>query len=153
MTDVSKSYRIKESRFRAQIHGFENTHWIAYIDPSVPYDEILKPDFWAHIAEPRRVKIGDDIVAVSDDGAWRAHLSVLDVGRVWLKVAELSKHQFEVQQKFGDTEHEAYRVEFKGRMHKHAVIRNTDNEIIKGGFATQVEALQWLAGHVKAMAA
>lgn len=148
-----KSYRLKESRLKAQLHGFENTFWLAVIEHGTPYDEVLKPDFWAHVAEPRRMKIGDEIVVVPDDGSYRAKLFVRDVGRVWVKVEELTKKDFDaVVAPVGDTASE-FRVEWKGPHHKHSVVRISDNEIIQGGFKSAGDARLWMAEHAKAMAA
>lgn len=151
-TATPKIYRLKEQRLKANVQGYENTLWNAYIEAGVPFDEIIKPEFYAHVADGKGIKIGDEITAVCDDGSWRAHLYIIDVGRVWVRVHLLSKHELAVPLVFGDDPNLAlYRIDFKGRLLKHSVVRNSDNEVIKGGFTTSADANVWLGEHLKAM--
>jgi len=149
----TKAYRLKPARFKAQHHGYENTEWRAIIEFGTPYDEVLKPDFWAYVAEVGRIKIGDDIIVMPDDVSYRAHLFVRDVGPKWLKVHQLDRIEFDEAAPAADVDSTEFRVEWKGPHHKHAVIRIADNEMILTGFKSSADARVALATHVKSMAA
>jgi hypothetical protein len=146
------SYRIKPARFKAQVHGYENTEWRAIVEFGTPYEEVLKTDFWAHVAEARQVKIGDDIIVVPDDVSYRAHLFVRDVGPKWVKVTQLDKIEFD-STPLDSAESTEFKVEWKGPHHKHAIVRISDNQLVQTGFKTAADARLGMADHIKAMAA
>jgi hypothetical protein len=108
-----------------------------------PYENILVPEYWKHIASNFRP--GDRIEVVSEDGAWFAELFVVSTGKQWVKVfplrfVELSESAPD-EQPAGTSSHN---VEWRGPKRKWSVERNSDKEVIKDGFATKGEALGWL---------
>src|SRR5690349_16586133 len=92
-----KKYHLKEARFKRAEN--ERTIWTATVEAGIPFEDVLKPEFWAHIASkmynpPHRTGWGDRIEVYPDDMTYYAELFVHDAGPNWAKVSVLQKHDF-----------------------------------------------------------
>src|SRR5262245_31403523 len=145
---VAPQYRIRESLFRPDIQGYINTVWAADIVDGTPFEEILAPDYWSHVAA--RLKVGDEIRAFAEDGSWLARLLVRDRGYIWAKVAVLERHVFPP---LGESGREAaeFAVEYRGRLQKHAVVRVATGALVLSGFASEGDARTAMSEYVKAL--
>lgn len=146
-------YRLKESRFQIDSAGYRNTVWAAYIEDGHSFDEVMKPEYWAHVAGHKNVKIGDRILVRPDDGSYFAELYVRDVGAAWAKVAVTSLHKWEVQTEAGEVEGDDFEIQFKGPLLLHVVTRKRDGVRLKDTLRTRQEAADWLREHRKALRA
>jgi hypothetical protein len=149
---ILKRYRIKESRFMRAEH--ENTVWAATVDAGTPFDEVLKPDYWSHIAGPKKLRAGDKIEIYPDEGHYYALLYVRDVGPQWAKVHVISKTDFDLSEARQDERDADFYVEFKApRTTKWCVVRRADKEIMHSGEVSRADAEIWLQNYRKALAA
>lgn len=144
-------YRLKESRIKRA--EFDNTVWAVAIEANTPYAKLFEPEFWANITVARNMKIGDELKIFPDEGHYFARLYVRDVGPKWAKVAELYKVEFEgAQLTSGEEVASGFKIEYRGRVDKHAVIRTKDNEVVHRGANSPADAQTWLREYSKALA-
>lgn len=132
---------------------YERTPWRASIEAGIGIDDVLRPEFWSHVAA--KMKPYDIVEVVAEDGAYYAELLVLSCDRLWAKVQvktfmELNGPQ--VDPLLTSPLASGYKVEYKGPTLKHCVIRLSDNEIVQKEIARKADAEVWVAEHVKALA-
>lgn len=144
---VPKSYSIKESH--VQRAEFGNTVWRADIDPGTPFEEILRPEFWAHVTVPRSFNPGDKIELYPQDGSYYAMLLVRDCGATWAKVEVLLEKKFEAGRDPVNIDTSGYEVHWQGPVNKYVVIRLSDKAVISKGFKAKEDAQIALLNHVK----
>jgi hypothetical protein len=136
------------ARFREA--SFERTVWAATPEAGVALDSLLDPAYWAHVA--KRLKPWDWIEVRAEDGAYWALLLVIDASATSAKVQVL--HRVELQAvKPEDAPAAPFKADWGGPTHKHRVLRLSDKQVMKTGFATKDEAEQWIKSHMRAMAA
>lgn len=141
--------RFKSAEFRRNI-------WDAIPEAGTPFDDLLKPEYWAHVAA--NLRPWDRIEVRAEDGSYYAELLVRDAGRLWAKVECLRKHDLgadtgQVPDVVADV---TYSVQWRGPHSKHAVMRERGNgakEVLRDQFETREAAEAWKADHMKAMAA
>lgn len=130
-----------------------NNLWAAALADDQTFEDALEPDFWSHVA--RFLKPGDTIRLLPERSDYYALLIVTQVGRNFAKVKALDLVRLdddESQPVVGDALASDLSVEWKGPHVKFAVIRKSDGERLKEGFAVKTEADQWLRDHLAAMA-
>ena len=118
--------------------------------PGNTLDKIIAdPSYWAHVSKD--LTVGSEITLFAQDQSYWAKVLVVAVGPVWAKVATL------IHVPLGGLQDAplplAFAIEWKGPKHKFAVVRTSDNAILKGEFATKDDATVWLSQHMKALAA
>jgi hypothetical protein len=122
---------------------------VVTVEQGTTIEEIQNPAFWAHVSS--RFQPYDEITARVDDGLWYAKLLVLVPGRNWAKVKLLHKWELSTS----DVEQTAaavadgYEIKMRGPHLKWCVIRNSDQQAVKEGCGTRVEAQAWLDEHLK----
>lgn len=146
--------RIKEAQYERRV-------WVAMPPHNTPFEKLLDPNYWAHIAT--KLKQWDRIEVQPDGFTFFAELLVVDSDRTWAKVrvlryvdlsakgqADLFSAQpaavIEAAAKETEVKSEAdedttpasiedspFLVEFKGSK-KWCVIRKEDGEILKEGY-------------------
>lgn len=135
----------------SRFHGDEyvNTNWTVTVEAGTSIEDVLNPAFFANIAV--KMHQYDRIRVRIDTGEWYAELLVLDCARTWAKTFKLS--YFELVKPGADDPaiDDQYFVKHNGPHYKFCVIRKTDKEIMKEGFATKQEAHAWLAAHILSM--
>jgi hypothetical protein len=114
-------------------------------------DDLKTPGYWAHTAA--EFKPYDQIWARSEDGTWVAHLMVLGCDRNWAKMHVLAEHKLTTSD-VAMTAAAAiqHSVEWKGPQHRFCVIRKSDSETVKSGFADKVAATTWMVEHERTTA-
>jgi len=133
--------------------AYERNVWQASIENGVAFDEVVKPEFWAHVAA--RLKPNDHIEVVAENGEYFGELLVIESGRLWAKVAVLRFVELsaaEVPAALLASAASGYKVEYKGPTLKHVVIRLSDNEIVHEGIARKADAELWVNEHLKTLA-
>ncbi len=131
---------------------YQRTVWAVTVEQGVLRETLKQPGFWAHVA--REMKPYDKIEVRCDDGSFFGELLVLDVGRAWVKVRELSFISLtnaDVSQTQAQELEETHEVKWKGPHNKWCVIRKGDNELLKKECQSQDEAVFWLKEHLKAV--
>lgn len=144
----NKGIRISPDRVKQA--EFERFVWAITPDQSTPFETLLSPDYWAHMAY--RFKIGDRLEIVAEDFSYVAELMVVDCSRLWAKTVKLSYVQLDTVEKSGAIL-DGFDVKWTGRHTKWRVVRTSDKAALKDGFSTRGEAEAWLVEHAKAMAA
>lgn len=105
------------------------------------YEDVLKPEYWTHVSATLHPT--DRIEVLAEDGAWFAELFVVSCGKNWAKVCQLRFVELS-ESKPDEAPAAKFKVIWRGQVHKHAVLRVSDNEVIKGEFPTAAEAKKWL---------
>jgi hypothetical protein len=131
-----------------RLHFAENRRNVFCVTPEhgTPYDAILKDDYWAHVSA--KMKPGDRIEVLAEDGSYFAELLVQDAGRLYAKVASLRHVKLDaVEVKEGGLVMEGYEVAWKGPQLKWCVLRGKDR--LKEGM-DKATAIHWMQSHAKA---
>ena len=120
--------------------------WLVIIPFGTLPEDLLKPEYWAHVAAQLRPR--ERIEAHSIDGTWFAEYLVLGVDRTWAKVHMLSKHSLTTPD-IALSQAEAvspYEVKWRGPVAKWSIVRKSDNAVQAEGMDKD-QALDWLKGH------
>lgn len=126
---------------------FTRTIYTATVERGHSKTDLLDPKYWAHIAI--KLKRGDRIEVMAEDGSYFAELMVIACERTWAQVHILHWHDLnattvqmtpEIQQD--------YLIDFKGP-ERWCVIRRADNAILQSKLNTEGEAKTWLEGFVR----
>lgn len=111
----------------------------------VTVEDMLKPEYWTHVAQQLRPLCR--IEAVAEDGSWFAEFMVISTSKLAANVS-LMRHVLLSEVKpsaDGDT----HFAKWAGPSAKYRVVRKSDNAAIKDGFDTQAQALIWIAENIK----
>jgi len=119
-------------------------------ESGVGLDDILKPDYWTHVAT--RLRPGHRIEVLSDDGTYWAMLIVRAVGKHEAYVQAL-QHVALGQPAVAAGPESPFEVKWRGPARRFGVIRKTDKEIIKEDFQLREHAELWVKNHMNSMAA
>lgn len=143
-------YRAMESRFLL-MRSAQNA-WVYNVEPHIPYEATLKPDFWAAFAQ--KFTPFDTIEVRTEDFSWIGWLRVIDAGLNWVKVVPerdplilMDRPSERILPIDGHT------IKYLGVVDKWVVIRDNDRAKLMAGLQTRDAALIWLQGHLKALAA
>jgi hypothetical protein len=112
--------------------------WQVKPEISVTIEDLLKPDYWAHVA--RRMRAGDRVEAIPDDRHYFAEFFVLAASSNWAKMVLL--REVTIIKDNEKTETEGFSIGWAGK-HKWRVTRG--NEILSKGHDDKDSATKWLA--------
>ena len=118
---------------------FIRTVWSAQPEPGTTLDEMLLPEYWAHVA--KTLKKGDRIDVTSDDGEWFAELYVRASSDNSVAVVVLQKHVFSAPAPVADG---TFELKHRGGA-KWSVIRRSDKRVMVENLETRPEAESWVA--------
>jgi hypothetical protein len=141
----------KPVSLRTMEHSVTRYHHTPEIDATP--DDMLDPAYWTHVAKTMRP--GDEIVVTAADMSWRMELLVRDADRLSASMMTISRREFdasEMQPLTAVDDGDAMAPVWRGPTHKWAAVRR-DGEIIKQGFASKGDTVQWIGNHMKARAA
>ena len=116
---------------------FSRTVWTAQPEPGVTLDDIVRPDYWAHVA--KTIKKGDRIEITSPDGSWFAELLVRATTGASVQVFVMRKLDFPDSQ---PTEL-LYDVKHRGAG-GWSVIRKSDKTVMFEKGETREDAEKWI---------
>jgi hypothetical protein len=137
---------VHPSRFRPT--EVARNSWFVVPEVGTPLTAVLEPGYWAHIAA--RLRPNDRIEVDAEDGSWTALLIVQSVSRLAATVAVLFSRELAAPEPAALPED--LRVMWKGPMHKHAVVRlSDDKKILQSGFDSKVTALAWMAMNARTL--
>jgi len=129
--------------------SFARTIWCVTPDLGTPIDDLLKPEYWAHVA--RNFAPTHRIEVTAEDNSYFAELCVVDAGHQWAKVELLRKHEFGANAVVG-TDTGEFQAKWRGAR-KWSVERKSDKTILAEDLGTKEDALLWIATHSRQMAA
>lgn len=135
------------------LHAADFARQVFRVNPpaGTTLDEMLEPDYWAHVA--RRMTPHDIVEVVPEDGSFYARLFVLNADKLWVKMAKLEYVDFgEAAPKLAITD--KFEAKFGGPNVKWRVHNKSDNSLVSNdSFQSRGEAEKWIEQHSKAMAA
>lgn len=125
---------------------YVRTEYVATPDVGTDYETVLKPLFWAHVAN--RLRQWDEIEVRAADGTWLAKLVVIDRGPQWAKVAELHFYNFERKLEVDPVATSAaaseYELKWAGPVAKWRVTRLVDKAVMTDGHVDKADAARFL---------
>lgn len=128
-----------------RLHFAEHRRNIFVVTPEhdTPFEEILKDGYWAHVSA--KMKPGDRIEVMAEDGSYFAELIVQDAGRLYAKVATLRHVKLDaVEVTEGGMAAGGLEVKWQGPQLKWCVLRGKDR--LKEGL-DKGSAVQWMNSH------
>lgn len=120
-------------------------------EPGVTIADVLKPDYWTHVAP--QLRIGYRVEVMAEDGAWWAMLLVRAVGQHEAVLQALQHVTLGAEAPTVDLDGSAYEVKWAGPSAQFRIVRKSDSEVIKDKFPIREAAEEWLAKHLLNMAA
>jgi hypothetical protein len=146
--------RYRTNNSRVQGFNYANTAWAVAVEVGVPFEEVLKPEFWAHVVQSKNMKIGDYLHVTPDDRSWWAWLIVRDCGNAWAKVGVIQKVDFEDMTLSADDDvTKGFSVLWQGPVNKYVVLREKDKAVISKGHKSKPEAQIAMIEHARSVAA
>lgn len=134
---------------RRKDREFENRDHCVTAEAGTTMDDVVRPEFWAHVAPQLRPY--DEIRVRTDDGVFYARVLVMSVGRNWAKVHILECHSLtskDVDMSQAEA-YEGFEIKYRGPHCRFSVIRKGDKSVIQENLGTKGEAEAWLADHVR----
>jgi hypothetical protein len=119
--------------------------WVVNAEEGTSVEEVLDPQYWAHMA--MHLQPMDRIDVRAETGDWLLELLVINTGRNWAQMHLLARHDL-VKRAETMPASVKHRVEWKGPQLRWCVIRNGDNEMLQKGMEKQA-AIDWLSGYEK----
>jgi len=135
---------------RMQLAEHRNNRHSVVTPEGTPWTEVLRPEFWAHVAW--KLRAGDTVDVHTDDMRYFGELYVRDVGRQRALVEELAFRSFD-RIEDETTAPPTHEVRFKGPQKKWCALRLDDGAVLKERCGTREEAVKWLDGHLRTIAA
>jgi len=123
--------------------------WVVNAEQGTTIGDVLDPQYWSHMAY--RMQPYDHIEVRLETGEWLLQLLVLSVGRNYVQVYLMVKHDL---QGVGEDAPVAmkHKVEWKGPQHKWVVTRLADSQAIQSGLESKEIANTWLSNHERVVA-
>jgi len=118
--------------------------WAIEIPPGIPFQSILRPDFWTHCG--RKFRQYDIVECRAQDNEWFARLMVAKVEALSVKMWPLERVTLTLPE-VGNPDAEEYTVSLGGPQ-KWRIVRLADKAVIHHGEPTKAAAEQWLADFV-----
>jgi len=119
-------------------------------DEGTTIDDVLKPTYWAHVT--RGLLPGHEIKVMCADGSWWAHLLVRSAGATQATVHKMNYIEFKAAPSV-DPQESPFTTKYRGPQHMHCVIRKDNGAVERTNFATNDDAVAWIAAQAKAVAA
>jgi hypothetical protein len=127
---------------------FVRTIWSATPEHGTPFEALLEPGYWAHVAA--FLKPNDRIEVLAEDGSYFAELIVRSTQRVSVVVTLLRK--VDLESAAAEQEDAEFAVKFRGAA-KWSIVRTKDNAVVKEHIPTRKDAERDLGDYLKALAA
>lgn len=144
---IGMSLYLFDGRMKEAAYAYNS--WSVVLDEGSNYGDVFRPEFWSHVA--MKFRVGDLIQVRNDQNTLYAELYIRDCGRLFAKVEEIRKIEFEVSEAVA--EDSPYYVKWASMHHKWSVFRRSDRERVKDGFETREGATLFMIDHAKSMAA
>lgn len=109
--------------------------WAIVPPAGTAFEEVLDRKYWSHVSTS--LKPSDRVEVLAEDGSYFAELIVRATGPQWADVSVLRKCDLDAVSLADDS---AVSVEWRGPHHRFCVVRTSDKQIIKGGFAEKADA-------------
>lgn len=124
--------------------GYAGHYWSTYqcvADEAHTAEDAQQPGYWAHVAASRKLRVNDVFEVRCETGAWMLDLIVIEAGQRFARVKVLRTVDVE-QPSNQQTALSTVKVEYKGPVKKHCIIRMVDREIVKEGISSKSDAVR-----------
>jgi hypothetical protein len=142
--------QLSPERFKSA--EFERNVWVVDADEAVIQSDVLKGDFWGHVAE--KLKPWDHIFVRADNGTWYTELLVLHVARAYASVHPLNEWKWGEEAAAEALQAVAinapYFTKWGGPHYKWTVIRRADMQRVAEKMGSERDALEWIVEREKA---
>ena len=112
--------------------------------------DLLLPRYFAACGFHQKIRAGDVIISIPADHSWAAVVMVREIGPDFVRVAPLGGQMFPDPVRPPGAARRASTedvvTDYGGPLHKWRLI-GEGGRVLKSGFNTETEALQWLAAH------
>ncbi|NWG25366.1 MAG: hypothetical protein HXY30_13310 [Pseudorhodoplanes sp.] len=136
--------------------GIRVAQWCAIAPEEASFDDVLKPDFWMHVAGALKTQAAvaaHQFVDVVHKGhRFIGRVYVLGVTPQGALVEEVYRREVAANAREAD-EPAALDLQNRGGAKKWTIVRKADGEVIKDGFATRHAARAWLKDQKQSLAA
>lgn len=143
---------------RLQLHAsayglaqFKHAEHALMLPAGFPYEALSNRDAWCHIGI--KFKPGDIVHVRDEPGTFYARLYVRAADRLWVDAFEIERVSLVSKAILDATPKDGLAVKWRGPKGKWAVVREIDNEALKGGFQSADEAAAWMTDHTTKVAA
>lgn len=135
---------ITEGRMGLEVE--KSNRWRVDVPMGTKPEDCMNESYWQHVAT--KLRVGDEIVCMPDNMAWKLVLHVVGSGRLYAHVAKQELYELAPLEQAIKLP-SIYEVKFQGTHHKWAVIRS--GEPLKDGFETESLARRYAAQHEAAV--
>lgn len=129
---------------------FKQNHWYALARATHTIDDVLKAEYWAHVAN-NKLAPGNKIAVFWEDRSQYYELVVFAVGVNWASVAVVVGPITPAKAMAGKSVGTDFEIRNLGEIKKWGVVRRSDgHEILADGSCdTQEKAARWLADYIR----
>ncbi|HUU44207.1 MAG TPA: hypothetical protein VM118_00620, partial [Acidobacteriota bacterium] len=158
MSDTTEARSVRAiTEDRINFSRSTRVEWMVRVPINTDAEDLLLPEYWKHVSAAKKFKVGDDIIAKSEDGTWRAHYEIRDVGPLHATLALLvpgadGVYRYAKSRSLTSAD-ERHEVTWKGPAHRWVIRRVSDGETIKHGFDARETAEAWMNTEMHAEAA
>lgn len=124
--------------------------WVAEIEEGTPYESLFDPVYWDNHGYKLQPRVR--ILCEPDEGHYEAELKVIGNGVGGVRVVEIRKNDFGKVAPVAVIA-DQFRAKYAGPHHKWRIERIADNHIEQAGFASEQDALGWLAANLRDLTA
>lgn len=146
--EAVKSVKIRpitENRVKGDGSAEARNRYMATAEAGTPFESVLDPAYWAHVAQGNYAKQPGDLITIgTDDEAWYAELLVRAVYPESLIVVPLPGYPMKLDDLSPTVFGDKYVIERKGNHLKFCVIRLSDGATVKDKCHTRTQAERWL---------
>lgn len=143
--------KISQNKFHRP--GYRSIAFVAEPDFGVTLDRVMEEDYWGHVA--RELKAGYTIEVLPEGLTYYARLIVIDADPTRARVKLLDFVDLTGQQEMPEIKEivrevpvgDRYKAERNGRWWR--LLRRSDKEVMKTGFATMEDAMEWAEDNLK----
>lgn len=135
---------------RLQPAGHYRASYDVILPGSVPIEEALKSEYWAHVGS--KLRQHDTINIFPEDGTRFVEAIVLLAGRGFAHLHVIRDVALAAEEDASDPALASLKVKFNGPHDRWTVIRVSDGEKLKTGCLNQAEAQRWVVDHLAAQA-
>jgi hypothetical protein len=141
----------------SRVHiGSSGHFWSTYqciADEAHSPDDALAPDYWAHVASARQMRVHDKLEVRCENGQWSLDLTVTAVIGKAIRVRAVSEWTAaDYDPGASEDPVEGIVVAWKGPSLKWCIIRGADREYIKQGLASKADATREALEYEKVLA-
>ena len=129
---------------------FARNVWTITADNAVTRADLADPKLYESIAD--KVRLGDQLEIMPEDGSWFAWLVVRNKERATVKTGLLMYKDFEDAAVPSETIG-ALEVRWRGPRVRFGVVRKSDGAVLKENLMTRSDALAWAIEHERSFAA